>query len=93
MKQRIAKSKNSISGFTNLDIYNSDHQISWNNYKSGFSHLSVVQTHALDTVSITAIESYQDKKPQTREVRFEIDLEGAKALRDHLDEIIEREGA
>ena len=94
MKQRIVKSKCVISGNDQIDIYNNDHQMSWDTRHSGYSHLEVTQTHASNTVSISAKESYKDKKKQiTREVYFDIDFEGAKALRDLLDEIIEREGA
>ena len=89
MEQRIVKIKNPISGNDNIHIYNNDHKMSWNLNKSGFSQLGVVKTHACNTVNILAVEC-PDEGP-TREVRFEIDFEGAKAVRDLLDQIIEKE--
>ncbi len=96
--RRKEKDLNIFDGYDDLQIHDNDHRISWNNSENGHSFLGVSKTSHVPTVSITASETYEalsknkKKKRYTREVRLELNLDSAKALRDLLNEIIEFEG-
>jgi len=104
---RKEKDLNIFDGYDDLQIIDNDHRISWNGIENGYSFLGVNKTHHAPTVSITASETYEEPRKNkrasglqsllgrrriSREVRLELNLDGAKALRDLLDEIIEIEG-
>ena len=96
--RRKEKDLNIFDGYDDLQIHDNDHRISWNGIENGYSFLGVSKTGRVPTVSITASETYEvlsknkKKKRYTREVRLQLNLDSAKALRDLLNEIIEFEG-
>ncbi len=96
--RRKEKDLNIFDGYDDLQIHDNDHRISWNGIENGYSFLGVNKTHHAPTVSITASETYEvlsknkKKKMYCREVRLQLNLDSAKALRNLLNEIIEFEG-
>lgn len=100
MEQSIYKNDNfdSYNIEDHLQVHDHNHQVSWKSSTVGHSFLGVSKTWAAPTVSITAKEEYfvQSEKRNcgrsiSREVRLELNLDSAKALRDLLNQIIEKE--